>query len=163
MLGKVLGGGLPVGAVAGPAELMDQLAPVGSIYQAGTLSGNPVAMAAGIATLDLIRSDPGLYGRVQETARSLARALVDAADFARAPLVASAIGGLAGFFFAEGEIDDYESAKATDPETYARFFRGMLERGIYLPPSRFEALFISTAHTSDHVEQVATAAAEVLS
>lgn len=163
MLGKIVGGGLPVGAVAGRAEWMDQLAPVGSIYQAGTLSGNPIAMAAGVATLDLIRSDPGVYGRVQETARSMARALVDAAENAHVPMVASAIGGLAGFFFADGEVDDYEAAKATDADTYARFFRGMLERGIYLPPSRFEALFISTAHTSDHVERIATAAAEVLS
>ncbi|MDQ3963264.1 MAG: glutamate-1-semialdehyde 2,1-aminomutase [Actinomycetota bacterium] len=163
MLGKVLGGGLPVGAVAGPAELMDQLAPVGSIYQAGTLSGNPVAMAAGIATLDLIRSDPALYGRLQETARSIARAFVDAAENARIPMVASAIGGLAGFGFADTEITNYESAKTTDAEQYGRFFRAMLEHGVYLPPSRFEGLFISTAHTEEHVERIATAAAEALS
>ena len=162
MLGKVLGGGLPVGAIAGGSAIMDQLAPEGSVYQAGTLSGNPVAMAAGIATLDLIRSEPGLYERIQETGRSLARAFVDAAERARLPMVASAIGGLAGFFFAEGEIDDYDAAKTTDAETYARFFRGMLERGIYLPPSRFEALFVSTAHTQEHVDRIAVAAAEVL-
>lgn len=162
MLGKVLGGGLPVGCLGGRAEWMDRLAPVGPVYQAGTLSGNPVAMAAGIAVLDLIGSDPGLYGRIQETARSLARAFVDVAEQTRTPMVASAIGGLAGFGFAEDEIDNYEAAKATDAGTYARFFRGMLERGVYLPPSRFEALFISTAHTQEHIDRIATAAAEVL-
>ena len=161
MLGKVLGGGLPVGAVAGPAEVMDQLAPDGPIYQAGTLSGNPVAMAAGLATLDLIRSEPDLYSRLQETARALVRGLVDVADSAHVPMVASAIGGLAGFFFADQEVSDYDQSKSTDPDTYARFFRGMLAHGVYLPPSRFEALFPSTAHTSAHVDHIVGAAQRV--
>ncbi|HEV3485723.1 MAG TPA: aminotransferase class III-fold pyridoxal phosphate-dependent enzyme, partial [Vicinamibacterales bacterium] len=163
MLGKILGGGLPVAALAARGEILDRLAPVGDVYQAGTLSGNPIAMAAGIATLDLVRRDPSLYERLQERARTLVRGLVDAADVARQPMVASAIGALAGFFFADEEVNDYAAAKATDPETYARFFRGMLERGIYLPPSRFEALFISDAHTDQHIERVANAASEVLS
>ncbi|MDQ3985213.1 MAG: glutamate-1-semialdehyde 2,1-aminomutase [Actinomycetota bacterium] len=163
LLGKVLGGGLPIGAVAGRAEILDHLAPTGPVYQAGTLSGNPVAMAAGIATLTMIASTPDLYEAVQTVARSLARALVDAADVAaKMPMVATAVGGLAGFFFAEEEINDYEAAKATDAEVYARFFRGMLERGIYFPPSRFEALFVSVAHTEEHVDRVAEAAREVL-
>ncbi|MFN2389567.1 MAG: glutamate-1-semialdehyde 2,1-aminomutase [Actinomycetota bacterium] len=162
MLGKVLGGGLPVAAVAGRADIMERLAPAGDVYQAGTLSGNPVAMAAGVATMGLIAADPGLYERIQNTARTLARGLVDAADHARVPLAASAIGGLAGFFFSEDEVADYDAARATDPDLYARFFRGMLERGVYLPPSRFEALFLSAAHTSEHVETIVTAAAEVL-
>jgi glutamate-1-semialdehyde 2,1-aminomutase len=162
LLGKVLGGGLPVGAVAGPAHLMDQLAPVGPIYQAGTLSGNPVAMAAGIAGLTLIRSDPGLYGRIQETARALVRGLIDVADGARVPMVAAAIGGLAGLFFSDDEVVDYDGASATDGETYARFFQGMLAQGIYLPPSRFEALFVGAAHEREHIARFLDAAERVL-
>jgi glutamate-1-semialdehyde 2,1-aminomutase len=162
LLGKIIGGGMPVGAVAGRAEIMDRLAPVGPVYQAGTLSGNPVAMAAGIATLSMIRTQPGIHERIQSTARSLVKALVDAADVAQVPMVAGAVGGLAGFFFAEEEVDDYTQAAATDAETYAAFFTGMLERGVYLPPSRFEALFLGTAHTEEHVDQIAQAAAEVL-
>jgi glutamate-1-semialdehyde 2,1-aminomutase len=162
LLGKVLGGGLPVGAVAGPAGLMEQLAPAGPVYQAGTLSGNPVAMAAGIAALTLIRSDPGLYDRIQETARALARGLIDAADVARVPMVAAAIGGLAGFFFSDDEVVDYAGAQSTDPEVYGRFFRGMLAHGIYLPPSRFEALFLGTRHEEEHIERFLDATERVL-
>ncbi len=162
MLGKILGGGLPVAAVAGRSEILDRLAPEGEVYQAGTLSGNPIAMAAGIATLDLIRRDPNLYDRLQERARALVRGLVDAADVARVPMVASAIGGLAGFFFADEEVTDYAGARATDADTYARFFRKMLEAGVYLPPSRFEALFVSDAHSDAHIERVVAAAVSVL-
>ena len=114
MLGKVLGGGLPVGAVAGAADLMDNLAPAGSVYQAGTLSGNPLAMAAGIATMSLINSEADVYERIQSRGRSLVRGLVDAADYAEVPMVASAIGGLAGFFFAHEDVLNYDDAKATD-------------------------------------------------
>jgi glutamate-1-semialdehyde 2,1-aminomutase len=162
LLGKILGGGLPAAALAGRGELMDHLAPEGPVYQAGTLSGNPVAMAAGIATLQMIQADPELHDRLQETGRSLARALVAAAEDARVPMVAAAIGGLAGFFFSEDEVDDYEAAARTDPETYAKFFRGMLAEGIYLPPSRFEALFLSTAHTDEHIDKIGEAAKKVL-
>jgi glutamate-1-semialdehyde 2,1-aminomutase len=161
MMGKVVGGGLPVGAVAGRGEYLDRLAPTGDIYQAGTLSGNPVAMAAGIANLSLIRSDPGVYGRIQNTGRNLVRGLIDAADRAEIPMVATAIGGLAGFFFADDDVIDYASASATNPDTYAGFFRGMLEHGIYLPPSRFEALFISVAHTDEHVDAFVDAARHI--
>jgi glutamate-1-semialdehyde 2,1-aminomutase len=163
LLGKVVGGGLPVGAVAGSAPIMDHLAPVGPVYQAGTLSGNPVAMAAGIATLTMIRSQPDLYANLQETSRSLARALVGGAEDAGVPMTAAAIGGLVGFFFSDDEVTDYDGARATDAETYARFFRGMLERGIYLPPSRFEALFVGAAHTEEHIDRVVDAARTVLS
>lgn len=161
LLGKVLGGGLPVGAVAGPAALLEQLAPTGPVYQAGTLSGNPVAMAAGVAALSMIKADSGLYGRIQETGRDLVRALVDAADYSQVPMVAAAIGGLAGFFFSDEEVDDYEGARATSAETYGDFWRGMLAHGVYLPPSRFEALFVSTAHTAEHVDRVVEAARHV--
>ena len=163
MLGKVLGGGFPAAALAGRAEIMDRLAPVGPVYQAGTLAGNPVAMAAGIATLAMIRANPSLYDELQERARSLVRALVDAADVtATQPMAAAAVGGLAGFFFADEEVVNYEQAQATSAETYAAFFKGMLERGIYFPPSRFEALFVSVAHTHEHVDRVAEAARAVL-
>ncbi|MDQ4144974.1 MAG: glutamate-1-semialdehyde 2,1-aminomutase [Actinomycetota bacterium] len=164
MLGKILGGGLPAAAFAGRAEIMDRLAPVGPVYQAGTLSGNPVAMAAGIATLTMIRANPTLYDDLQNRARSVVRALIDAADAAATqPMSAVAVGGLAGFFFAEEEVNDYAEARATSGEVYGAFFRGMLERGIYLPPSRFEALFIGAAHTPEHVDRLALAAREVLS
>ncbi|MDP9234903.1 MAG: glutamate-1-semialdehyde 2,1-aminomutase [Actinomycetota bacterium] len=164
LMGKVIGGGLPVAALGGSHELMDQLAPSGRVYQAGTLSGNPLAMAAGIATLKMIKADPQLFDKIQSTGRSLVRGLVDAADdAARVPMSAIAIGGLAGFFFADEEVTNYEAAKATDPETYARFFRGMLQEGVYLPPSRFEALFISTEHTPEHVDRIVEAAHKVLS
>ena len=158
MLGKILGGGLPAAALCGPAEVMERLAPVGPVYQAGTLSGNPVAMAAGLRTLEMMTADAGLHDVLQERGRSLARALVDAASAANIELVASAIGGLAGFFFAAESVTNFEQAAATDGALYGRFFRAMLERGVYLPPSRFEALFLSTAHTEAHIERVATAA-----
>ena len=164
MLGKVIGGGLPVGAVAGPAELLDQFAPSGPVYQAGTLSGNPVAMAAGLANLEMIQSDPALFDRIQARARSLVRGLIDAADHAATvPLYGAAIGGLAGFFFSGGDVTNYSEAAATSEETYGRFFRGMLELGVYLPPSRFEALFIGDAHTEDHIDHIVHAAADVFS
>jgi glutamate-1-semialdehyde 2,1-aminomutase len=161
MLGKILGGGLPVGAVAGRADVMEELAPVGPVYQAGTLAGNPLTMAAGIATLEMIASEPSLHTDLQERSRSLVRGLVDAADGAEVPMVAVAIGGLAGFFFSNDEVDDYEGAKATPEDAYARFFRGMLAHGIFIPPSRFEALFLSTAHTEEQIDRVAAAAASV--
>lgn len=158
LLGKILGGGLPVGAVGGRAEIMDHLAPVGPVYQAGTLSGNPVAMAAGIANLTLINSAPDLYTRIQSISRSLVRALVDAAEQAEVPMVAAAIGGLAGLFFRNEEVLNYDDARDTEPDPYARFFRGMLAHGVYLPPSRFEALFVSTAHTEAHIDHIGEAA-----
>ena len=161
LLGKIVGGGLPAAALGGSAELLDQLAPTGPVYQAGTLSGNPVAMAAGIATLEMIAEDGNLYGRLQERARDLVRGLVDSADRAEVPMVAAAIGALGGFFFSGDEIEDYAAAQSTDPDVYARFFRGMLANGFYLPPSRFEALFISDAHTEEHIDGFASAAAAV--
>ena len=163
LLGKVLGGGLPVGAVAGPAATLEQLSPTGPVYQAGTLSGNPVAMAAGIATLSLVRDDLGLYVRLQRLGRSLVRGLVDAADRARVEMYATSVGGLAGIFFSGAEVRDYDDARASDGDRYAAFWRGMLERGVYFPPSKYEALFLSAAHTDEHIDRVVNAAADVLS
>ncbi len=109
----------------------------------------------------LIENDPGIYDRVQATARDLVRGLVDAADSAEIPMVAAAIGGLAGFFFSNDEVVDYPGAQGSDGAAYGRFFRGMLAHGIYLPPSRFEALFISAAHTADHIDTAVDAAKRV--
>ncbi len=162
LLGKVLGGGMPAAALAGPADLLEHLAPAGDVYQAGTLSGNPVAMAAGITALGRIQTDPTLYDRLQANGRELARGLLDAADAAEVPLTATALGGLAGFFFAEKPVTNYDGAVASDGAAYASFFRGMLERGVYLPPSRFEALFMSTAHSSEHIAGTVAAAGKSL-
>ncbi len=163
LLGKVLGGGMPIGAVAGPEGLMDQLAPVGPVYQAGTLAGNPVAMAAGIAALTTMAAQPDFHDRLQNTARSLVRGIVDAADtIAKVPVYAAAVGGLAGIFFSEEEVSDLAQATATDAEVYASFHRGMLERGVFLPPSRFEALFLTSAHTEAHIDRIVEATHDAL-
>ena len=163
LLGKILGGGMPAAAVAGPAELLEQLAPTGPVYQAGTLAGNPVAMAAGLAGLEKIAADPGLHARLQASGRELVRGLLETADAAGVPLTGAAIGGLAGFFFSPEPVTDLAGAQASDGEAYALFWRGMLERGVYLPPSRFEALFLSDAHSSDHIGATLEAAGQVLS
>jgi glutamate-1-semialdehyde 2,1-aminomutase len=162
LLGKILGGGLPAAAVVGQGDVMDELAPAGSVYQAGTLSGNPLAMAAGVAVMSMIQRDPAVYDRIQARGRSLVRGLVDAADTNERPMVAASIGGLAGFFFSNSEVEDYEGAEASDADAYSAFFNGMLEHGVYLPPSRFEALFISDAHTEEHIDRVVEAAFQVL-
>jgi glutamate-1-semialdehyde 2,1-aminomutase len=163
LLGKILGGGLPVGAVAGPAALVEQLAPSGPIYQAGTLSGNPVAMAAGIATLEMITSDRSIYDRLQERGRALVRGLVGAADAAEIEMYGASVGALAGIFFSGQDVMNYAQAQASDGDRYARFWRGMLDRGIYMAPSRFEALFLSTAHTQEDLDRTIEAAMETLS
>jgi glutamate-1-semialdehyde 2,1-aminomutase len=162
LLGKVIGGGLPVGAVAGPAELLERLAPTGPVYQAGTLSGNPVAMAAGIAALGMARADPSIYERLQDYGRALVRGLVGAADAAATEMYGASVGALAGIFFTGDEVSNYAGAQASDGERYASFWRGMLERGVYLPPSRFEALFIGAAHSDEDLEATLEAAADAL-
>jgi glutamate-1-semialdehyde 2,1-aminomutase len=119
-------------------------------------------MAAGIAVMTMIQRDPAVYERIQARGRSLVRGLVDAAETNERPMVAASIGGLAGFFFSGEEVTDYEGAAASDAEAYAAFFNGMLEEGVYLPPSRFEALFISDAHSEEHIDRVVDAAFKVL-
>ena len=143
--GKVIGGGLPVAAYGGRADLMRQLAPTGSVYQAGTLSGNPLAMAAGIATLrELAR--PGTYDRLHAAATRLAEMVRDAAGDVGVPVQANAIGGMWGFFLTDRTVTDYASAKTSDTARFARLFHELLEEGVYLAPSQFEACFVSTAH-----------------
>jgi glutamate-1-semialdehyde 2,1-aminomutase len=159
VLGKVIGGGLPVAAYAGRRDLMEQVAPSGSVYQAGTLSGNPLATAAGLATLRLL--DAGAYAELDRLATGLAQGLEEAARDAGVAASAVATTGLLTLFFAPEPPRDYESARACDLDAYAAFCRGMLDRGIYLPPSQFEAWFPSLAHTDAHVEQTLAAAREV--
>jgi glutamate-1-semialdehyde 2,1-aminomutase len=160
VLGKVIGGGLPAAAYAGPRELMERVAPAGDVYQAGTLSGNPLATAAGLATLRLL--DAAAYAELERLARSLADGLAAAAAAAGVPARVAWTTGLVTLFFSERPVRSYVDATACDLDAYAAFCRGMLERGIYLPPSQFEAWFPSLAHTDTHVERTLEAARETL-
>ena len=160
-LGKIIGGGLPVAAYGGRAELMNNIAPLGPIYQAGTLAGNPLAMAAGIATLKQLAVD-GLYHRIAEKADCLATGLRKALVAAKIPGQVNSTGSLSTLFFSEEPVRDFAGAKRSDTKRYARFFREMLDRGIFLAPSQFEAAFVSTAHTSQDIERTIAAAADAL-
>ncbi len=159
--GKVIGGGLPVGAYGGRREIMEQIAPVGSVYQAGTLSGNPLAMAAGIATLTTLKDD-AVYAELDRKAELLMGGLRAIADDAGIPLQAGHIGSMAGFFFTDQAVYNFDDAKTCDLDRFARFYRGMLARGIYLAPSQFEACFISAAHTDTDIEETLAAAKAVM-
>ncbi len=153
ILGKVIGGGLPAAAYAGPRDLMERVAPAGDVYQAGTLSGNPLATAAGLATLGLL--DAAAYDRLDAVTAALAEGLAEAATV---PVRIARSTGLLTLFFSDGPVTDYEQAKACDSERFGAFARAMLERGVYLPPSQFEAWFPSLAHTDEHVERTIDAA-----
>jgi glutamate-1-semialdehyde 2,1-aminomutase len=157
-LGKIIGGGLPVGAYGGKRSLMDWVAPVGPVYQAGTLSGNPLAVAAGLKTLEILRR-PGTYERLEATSRMLASGLVAAAAKAAVPLTVNRVGSMFTCFFSGQPVTDYASAKKSDTGKFARFFRSLLERGVYFPPSQFEAAFVSTAHSEADVASTLEAAA----
>jgi glutamate-1-semialdehyde 2,1-aminomutase len=156
ILGKVIGGGLPAAAYAGRRDLMERVAPAGDVYQAGTLSGNPLATAAGLATLRLL--DEAAYERLDQLTAALADGLREAAD--GLPVQVCHRTGLLTVFFSEEPVRDYDDAKACDTERYAAFCRAMLDRGVYLPPSQFEAWFPSLAHTEAHVERTLEAARE---
>jgi glutamate-1-semialdehyde 2,1-aminomutase len=156
VLGKIIGGGLPVGAYGGRADLMDLVAPSGPVYQAGTLSGNPLAMTAGLWALENLSAK--LYGDMAKLAAGLATGLADAARATGVPLQVNAFGSLLTPFFTDRPVRDFESAMTADTARYGAFHRAMLERGIYLPPSQFEAWFLSGAHTTRHVEKTIRAA-----
>jgi glutamate-1-semialdehyde 2,1-aminomutase len=160
-LGKVIGGGLPVGAYGGKGALMEHVAPAGPVYQAGTLSGNPLAVAAGLKILEIIRR-PGFYERLDAMAGKLAEGLKAEAARARVPFTVNRVGSMFTAFFAGDPVTDYASAKKADAQRFARFFRGLLERGVYFPPSQFEAAFVSSAHSDDDVTETVRAAGEVL-
>lgn len=160
-LGKVLGGGLPVGAFGGRAEIMAHLAPLGPVYQAGTLSGNPLAMSAGIATLKKVGA-PGFFDALTETTRSLVTGMAKAAADAGVPLATESVGGMFGLFFTENDrVSSFAQVMACDSERFSTFFHGMLKRGIYLAPSAFEAGFVSVTHSEAEISETLTAAAEV--
>lgn len=160
-LGKVIGGGLPVAAYGGKRRFMEQIAPSGSVYQAGTLSGNPLAMTAGLATIKLLQK-PGTYEALEENTNRLAEGLKAVAAEAGFPLWVNAAGAMFSAFFTETPVKDYASACTSDTERFGRYFRGMLERGIYLAASQYEAVFLSTAHTADDIDFTLEKAREVM-
>ncbi len=161
-LGKIIGGGLPVGAYGGRREIMSIVAPQGPVYQAGTLSGNPLAMTAGIKTLELLQK-PGNYEYLDLITQKLANGLVQIAKETGHEACGSNISGMFGLFFTKGPVHNYEDAKKSDTAKFGRFHRGMLERGIYLAPSQFEAGFTSLAHTQEDIDRTLQAAGEVMS
>jgi len=159
-LGKIIGGGLPVGAYGGRAEIMEMVAPLGPVYQAGTLSGNPLAMAAGLATLRHLKQHPEIYQQLDQRAAALVNGVLSAAKAKGVPLTANRVGSMFTWFFQPGEVHDWETAARSDTQAFAKFYRGMLDHGIYLPPSQYEAVFLSAAHTGDDVAKTVTAAKE---
>lgn len=160
-LGKVIGGGLPVGAYGGRRDIMQMVAPAGPVYQAGTLSGNPLAMTAGIKTLELLQR-PGTYEQLERITKKLADGLVQVAQETGHAACGDSISAMFGFFFTAGPVHNYEDAKTSDLQKFGRFHRGMLEHGVYLAPSQFEAGFTSLAHTDEDVDRTLQAAREVM-
>jgi len=161
-LGKVIGGGLPVGAYAGPKRLIEMVSPAGPVYQAGTLSGNPLAMAAGISTLEILK-EPGAYETLEDRSASLAQGLQEAADAANVPVAVNRVGSMLTPFFtpAKGRtVDNYADATSSDTTAYARFFHAMLDQGVYLPPSQYEAWFVGLAHTEEVIQLTIHAATQ---
>ena len=161
-LGKIIGGGLPVGAYGGRRDIMSMVAPAGPMYQAGTLSGNPLAMTAGIKTLELLQK-PGTYDYLEQITKKLADGLIQTARETGHDVCGGNISGMFGMFFTKGPVHNYEDAKASDTAKFGRFHRGMLEHGIYLAPSQFEAGFTSIAHTEEDIQRTLQAARQVMS
>jgi glutamate-1-semialdehyde 2,1-aminomutase len=161
-LGKIIGGGLPVGAYGGRREIMEMVAPSGPMYQAGTLSGNPLAMTAGYETLSILREDPGVYRRLEDMGSRLERQLKQGAANRGIPVTLNRVGSMLTLFFTGGPVTDYDSAAKADTVRFGVYFREMLARGVYLPPSQFEAAFLSAAHTEADMARIATAHGESL-
>ncbi|MBF0258761.1 MAG: glutamate-1-semialdehyde 2,1-aminomutase [Desulfamplus sp.] len=159
--GKIIGGGLPVGAYGGRKDIMNYIAPVGPVYQAGTLSGNPLAMAAGIATLNELKK-PGFYEDLEAKTAKLVDGLKNVAQMVGIAVTACHIGSMAGMFFTLGPVHNFDDAKKSNLEQFGTFYRKMRDRGIYLAPSQFEALFVSAAHSNEDIENTVKAAAEVM-
>ncbi len=158
-MGKIIGGGLPVGAYGGPTEIMDLVAPLGPMYQAGTLSGNPLAMAAGCATLKRLRDHKQeIYPRLEKLSGELVEGVAAAAKEAGVTLCHNRVGSMFTWFFTKGPVKDWDSASKSNTEAFGKFFRGMLDNGVYLPPSQYEAAFLSAAHTEQDVQQTIAAA-----
>jgi glutamate-1-semialdehyde 2,1-aminomutase len=158
-MGKIIGGGLPVGAYGGPKEIMDMVAPLGPMYQAGTLSGNPLAMAAGCAMLKQLRDRKAeIYPQLEKMSAQLVDGVSAAAKDAGVPLSANRVGSMFTWFFQPGPVTDWDSASKSDIEAFGKFFRSMLDSGVYLPPSQYEAAFLGTAHTEEDVQRTIAAA-----
>ena len=162
-LGKVIGGGLPVGAYGGRLEVMREVAPLGPVYQAGTLSGNPLAVAGGLAMLRALRDSPGIFDKIEAAGERLAAGVGQAAGAAGMALTINRAGSMITFFFNDGPVRNFEEAARSDTKRFARFFHGMLDEGIYLPCSQYEAAFLSAALTGEDIETTIAAAAKVLS
>ncbi len=160
-LGKVIGGGLPVGAYGGKREIMERVAPAGDIYQAGTLSGNPLAMTAGYATLSQLTKQT--YEEMNRKVDRLVEGYKEAAKKYGIPLQINRVGSMMSVFFTDQEVYNYETAQTSDLERFKKYYVGMLERGVYLPPSQFEGLFMSTAHTDEQIDKTIEAVHEVFS
>ena len=161
-LGKIIGGGLPVGAYGGRAEIMNLVAPLGPVYQAGTLSGNPLAMAAGLATLNYLREKPEAYADLETRSAQLVEGVLKAAHNAGVAMVHNRVGSMFTWFFTSSAVSDWPSAEKSDTRKFGRFHSGMREQAIYLPPSQFEAAFLSTAHTEKDIQKTVAAAEKVL-
>jgi glutamate-1-semialdehyde 2,1-aminomutase len=162
-LGKIVGGGLPVGVFGGKRELMDLLAPLGPVYQAGTLSGNPLAMAAGLATVSHLQVNAAhIYSKLETTTRTLAEGVAAAAAKAGIPLTTNRVGSMWTWFFTPGPVTNYDQAARSDTAAFGRFHRAMLDQGIWLPPSQFEAAFLSTAHGDAEIQTTLAAATKAL-
>jgi glutamate-1-semialdehyde 2,1-aminomutase len=158
-MGKIIGGGLPVGAYGGPSEIMDLVAPLGPMYQAGTLSGNPLAMAAGCATLKHLRDHKQeIYPRLEKLSGELVEGVATAAKEAGITLSHNRVGSMFTWFFTPGPVKDWDSASKSNTEAFGKFFRGMLDNGVYLPPSQYEAAFLGATHTEQDVQQTIAAA-----
>jgi glutamate-1-semialdehyde 2,1-aminomutase len=157
-MGKIIGGGLPVGAYGGPSEIMDLIAPLGPVYQAGTLSGNPLATAAGFATLSYLRDHKEVYAKLDKLAGEVVGGVAKAAKDTGVSMSHNRVGSMFTWFFTSHSVTDWDSAAKSDTAAFGRFFRAMLENGIYLPPSQFEAAFLSAAHTEKDVHQTTAAA-----
>jgi len=160
-LGKVIGGGLPVGAYGGARELMSHVAPLGGVYQAGTLSGNPLAVASGLATLRALEGHAA-YERLEHLGARFERGIAEAGAAVGVPVTVNRVGSMLTAFFVDGPVTDYASAKRADTTRYARFFHAMLGRGVYLAPSQFEAAFVSLAHSEGDLDQAALACREAM-
>ena len=161
-LGKIIGGGLPVGAFGGRAEIMDMLAPLGPVYQAGTLSGNPLAMAAGMATLSTLReNEKTIYPQLEKTTRAIAEGVADAAKGENIPLRLNRTGSMFTWFFTPDAVTDFASASKSDTQAFARFHRAMMDAGVWLPPSQYEAAFVSAAHGEAEIAATVAAAKKI--
>jgi glutamate-1-semialdehyde 2,1-aminomutase len=161
-LGKIIGGGMPVGAYGGKREIMTMIAPAGPVYQAGTLSGNPLAMTAGLETLTILAGDPGLYDQLERKSRRLAAGIAGTIDSLGLPLTQNRVGSMSTLFFTPGGVSDYAGALKADTKRFGVYFREMLRRGIYLAPSQYEAGFMSVAHTDEDIDRTIDANREAL-